>query len=239
MHNQVNSRLSSSKPILGGGVAGSKYMIKSHLGQDDNSVHNVMKHSPSGKINIHRNQPVMHNSNAGISAKIERESANHNQSGTKNKRKETLNQSINQTKLPNLTQQSAISKLPTIKGAMSPLDSDGIKITDAMGIMNGLGISRERSIVATVAAVQPHNGMKSSAVGERSLERNPSMLSRKELMKHECNLLLETRLPNIMQLMSSEKSLGLNYIENKTNVNVENGGGSKGSKKQQPSNFNS
>jgi hypothetical protein len=57
--------------------------------------------------------------------------------------------------------------------------------------------------------------MKSSVVGERSLERNPSMLSRKELMKHECNLLLETRLPNIMQLMSSEKSLGLNYIDNK------------------------
>lgn len=50
-------------------------------------------------------------------------------------------------------------------------------------------------------------------------------------MKHECNLLLETRLPNIMQLMSSEKSLGLNYIENKAQANLENGGGSKGSKK--------
>jgi hypothetical protein len=72
MHNQINSRLSSSKPILGGGVAGSKYMIKSQLGQEDNSVHQ-MRHSPSGKINIQRNQPGMHHSNAGISSKIDRE----------------------------------------------------------------------------------------------------------------------------------------------------------------------
>jgi len=34
-------------------------------------------------------------------------------------------------------------------------------------------------------------------------------MSRKELIKQEYNLLLETRLPNIMQLMNSEKSLGL------------------------------
>jgi hypothetical protein len=44
---------------------------------------------------------------------------------------------------------------------------------------------------------------------EKSLERNPSVLSRKELIKQEYNLLLETRLPNIMQLMNSDKSLGL------------------------------
>ena len=44
---------------------------------------------------------------------------------------------------------------------------------------------------------------------DRSLERNQSVLSRKELIKQEYNLLLETRLPNIMQLMNSEKSLGL------------------------------
>jgi len=35
------------------------------------------------------------------------------------------------------------------------------------------------------------------------------VLSRKELIKQEYNLLLETRLPKIMQLMNSEKSLGL------------------------------
>jgi hypothetical protein len=44
---------------------------------------------------------------------------------------------------------------------------------------------------------------------ERSLERNSSVLSRKELIKQEYNLLLETRLPNIMQLMNSDKQLGL------------------------------
>jgi hypothetical protein len=47
------------------------------------------------------------------------------------------------------------------------------------------------------------------AAPERSLERNPSVLSRKELIKQEYNLLLETRLPNIMHLMNSDKSLGL------------------------------
>jgi len=45
---------------------------------------------------------------------------------------------------------------------------------------------------------------------ERKLERNPSVMSRKELIKQECNLLLETRLPNIMSLMNSEKHIGLN-----------------------------
>ena len=47
------------------------------------------------------------------------------------------------------------------------------------------------------------------AAPDRSLERNPSVLSRKELIKQEYNLLLETRLPNIMHLMNSDKSLGL------------------------------
>ena len=45
---------------------------------------------------------------------------------------------------------------------------------------------------------------------EKKLERNPSVMSRKELIKQECNLLLETRLPNIMSLMNSEKNIGLN-----------------------------
>ena len=45
---------------------------------------------------------------------------------------------------------------------------------------------------------------------EKKLERNPSVMSRKELIKQECNLLLETRLPNIMSLMNSEKNIALN-----------------------------
>jgi len=53
---------------------------------------------------------------------------------------------------------------------------------------------------------------------ERSLERNPSVLSRKELIQQEYNLLLETRLPNIMQLMNSEKNLGLGLGYNRPNV---------------------
>jgi hypothetical protein len=60
-------------------------------------------------------------------------------------------------------------------------------------------------------APQGINGSIGQGLGpqERSLERNPSVLSRKELIKQEYNLLLETRLPNIMQLMNSDKSLGL------------------------------
>ena len=81
--------------------------------------------------------------------------------------------------------------------------------------MNGLGITRDRAIAATVANSQAvvASGIIGGVIVERSLERNPSVLSRKELIKHECNLLLETKLPNIMQLMNSEKSLGLNYME--------------------------
>jgi hypothetical protein len=46
------------------------------------------------------------------------------------------------------------------------------------------------------------------------------VLSRKELIKQEYNLLLENRLPNIMQLMNSEKSLGLG-IGGISNKNLE------------------
>jgi len=110
-----------------------------------------------------------------------------------------------------------VSKLPTIKGAMSPIESQERKLQDSIGIncMNGLGVTRERSIAATVANTQTAvgTGLKSTATAERSLERNPSVLSRKELIKQECNLLLETRLPNIMQIMNSEKSIGLNRAE--------------------------
>lgn len=54
-----------------------------------------------------------------------------------------------------------------------------------------------------------NGGIGQGLAPERSLERNPSVLSRKELIKQEYNLLLETRLPNIMHLMNSDKSLGL------------------------------
>lgn len=52
-------------------------------------------------------------------------------------------------------------------------------------------------------------------------------MSRKELIQQEYNLLLETRLPNIMQLMNSEKSLGLGlgYRANPTDINESSCGG--------------
>ena len=80
-------------------------------------------------------------------------------------------------------------KLPQVKGAISPLER---KEKDLL-ISAGLGAIHAR-------APQGING----AIGqglvapERSLERNQSVLSRKELIKQEYNLLLETRLPNIM-----------------------------------------
>lgn len=40
------------------------------------------------------------------------------------------------------------------------------------------------------------------AVGEKSLERNNSVFSRKELIKKEYNKIIETRLPNILNLMN-------------------------------------
>jgi len=62
-----------------------------------------------------------------------------------------------------------------------------------------------------------NGGIGQGLAPERSLERNQSVLSRKELIKQEYNLLLETRLPNIMQIMNSEKSLGL-QINSANNV---------------------
>lgn len=102
---------------------------------------------------------------------------------------------------------TALSRLPIIKGAVSPIDGREIKMGDPSSILNGLGASRERSIAAAVAGT--HSSVGPVLGRERSLERNPSVLSRKELIKQEYNLLLETRLPNIMQIMNSEKSLGL------------------------------
>jgi hypothetical protein len=100
-----------------------------------------------------------------------------------------------------LNTQQAVKKaylgkeLPSLKGAGTPMG-------DIHNNFAALGGTRERSIAATVAGSQ-------LIEKERSLERNPSVLSRKELIKQEYNLLLETRLPKIMQLMNSEKSLGL------------------------------
>lgn len=70
---------------------------------------------------------------------------------------------------------------------MSPLDNQVKSINESVGIncMNGLGVTREMSIAATVANGQTNVGigLKSTATAERSLERNPSVLSRKELIK--------------------------------------------------------
>jgi hypothetical protein len=83
---------------------------------------------------------------------------------------------------------------------MSPLDKrDGPLVTAAM---QGLGLG-----AGSVKVNQRHGASTQNAGG--SLERNPSVLSRKDLIKQEYNLLIETRLPKIMQLMNSEKSLGL------------------------------
>jgi hypothetical protein len=77
-----------------------------------------------------------------------------------------------------------LGKLPQVKGAISPIDrKDNLLINAGMGAV-GLRLP------------------------DKSLERNPSVLSRKELIEQQYNLLLETRLPNIMQLMNSEKTLG-------------------------------
>lgn len=44
--------------------------------------------------------------------------------------------------------------------------------------------------------------LRSQGPGERSLERNNSVFSRKELIKKEYAKIIETRLPNIMSLMN-------------------------------------
>jgi hypothetical protein len=43
------------------------------------------------------------------------------------------------------------------------------------------------------------------AQGEKSLERNNSVFNRKDLIKQEYNKIIETRLPNILNLMNQEK----------------------------------
>lgn len=42
-------------------------------------------------------------------------------------------------------------------------------------------------------------------VGERSLERNNSVFSRKDLIKKEYNKIMDQRLPNILSLMNQDK----------------------------------
>ena len=80
-------------------------------------------------------------------------------------------------------------------------------------------MTRDKSIATAVANSQAAiNNLNSNvANADRSLERNSSVLSRKELIKQEYNHLLETRLPSIMQLMNSEKNIGIGggYIDNK------------------------
>lgn len=42
-------------------------------------------------------------------------------------------------------------------------------------------------------------------MGERSLERNNSVFSRKDLIKKEYNKIMDQRLPNILSLMNQDK----------------------------------
>ena len=99
--------------------------------------------------------------------------------------------------------------LPQVKGASNqPQSPDAgaiISRTDKESLLQnaGLGTMGNRSSIGQGLI----SGERSL---ERKLERNPSVMSRKELIKQECNLLLETRLPNIMSLMNSEKNIGLN-----------------------------
>jgi len=99
--------------------------------------------------------------------------------------------------------------LPHVKGAISPLErkDKDLLISAGLGAMRGLG---DASALPNARVSHNKNigqGLNGGGQGG-SLERNPSVLSRKELIKQEYNLLLETRLPKIMQLMNSEKSLG-------------------------------
>ena len=67
---------------------------------------------------------------------------------------------------------------------MNPHEKKELHISGAIGSINGIKGQIGQGLV--------------NQTGQRSLERNPSVLSRKELIKQEYNLLLETRLPNIM-----------------------------------------
>jgi hypothetical protein len=124
--------------------------------------------------------------------KLGRESMSLNQSGMKNQG------SKGSRILSSKHNSSQPGMLPMVKGLSEPLQMSRDKE------FPGLSILQSR-------APQGINGSIGQGLGhqERSLERNPSVLSRKELIKQEYNLLLETRLPNIMQLMNSDKSLGL------------------------------
>jgi len=68
-----------------------------------------------------------------------------------------------------------------VHGAVSPLDIDKKERDSMFGILNGLGVTRERSIAAAVAG--SHHTLGQGHKENRSLERNPSVLSRKELIK--------------------------------------------------------
>lgn len=125
-----------------------------------------------------------------------------NNSASKKDKRSTLNSSHTRD------MKSKFDRLPNIKGAISPPENEYIH-KDGINCMNGLGVTREKSIAATVANSQAAVGFISHTNIERSLERNSSVLSRKELIKQEYNHLLETRLPSIMQLMNSEKTIGL------------------------------
>jgi len=50
-----------------------------------------------------------------------------------------------------------------------------------------------------------HEDLRNVKVGERSLERNNSVFSRKELIKKEYNKIMDQRLPNILSLMNHDK----------------------------------
>ena len=78
--------------------------------------------------------------------------------------------------------------MPHVKGAVSPLER---KEKDLL-IGAGMGALHSR-------APQGINGEIGQGLAQgRSLERNQSVLSRKDLIKQEYNLLLERRLPKIM-----------------------------------------
>lgn len=45
--------------------------------------------------------------------------------------------------------------------------------------------------------------LRNAKAGERSLDRNNSVINRKELMKKEYNKIIDSRLPNILSLMNN------------------------------------
>jgi hypothetical protein len=59
------------------------------------------------------------------------------------------------------------------------------------------------------------------AKGERSLDRNNSVINRKELMKKEYNKIIDSRLPNILSLMNNHEKY--NHQSSTTCNNLEGG----------------